>query len=447
MNMPDSTNKNILYIEDDLANRVLVQKVLSASNYNVLLAQNGLEGIKLASRTPPDLILLDISMAGLNGYETATSIKSTPRLASVPIVAVTANSLPGDKEKCLVAGCDGYISKPIDVSKFAEQVQSYLTGKSDTISSEQKIGLVEEYNAKLARRLKEKIEELERYNKALANELTSKDSQINHTKDILLESEKMASLGILAAGIAHEINNPMAYISSNMETIKAYTDKLLAMITEYDDMAKAGDKFEKFCLKVDQIKSDYNFDEIRRDSDDVFNETLDGIDRVKRIVQDIKRYAHNSSDKEFVSFDIHKCIDSSINIISNELKNSKVRLKKSYCDSSLVTGIESQISQVIINLMVNSIHSINDEGDIILTTTKSANMIEISVEDNGSGIPHDKINHIFDPFFTTKAPGKGTGLGLYICYDIIKKHGGEIGVTSELGSGTQFIFSLPAITH
>ncbi|MEA2101878.1 MAG: ATP-binding protein [Thermodesulfobacteriota bacterium] len=262
------------------------------------------------------------------------------------------------------------------------------------------------------------------------------------TQSRLVQSEKMASLGQLAAGVAHEINNPTGFIISNLGTLKKYTNRLMEFIDiqEKDhgplDAKKDSDyiKEKRKALKIDYIKDDIQ---------DLIAESLDGAKRVKEIVQNLKGFSR-MDEVDYQPVDINECIETTLNIIWNEVKY-KSTVIKDYGDIPVIKGYPRQLNQVFMNIIINAVHSIDKKGEIRIRTVQSGEWIKVTITDTGCGIPEDNLHRLFDPFFTTKEVGKGTGLGLSISYDIIKKHGGDITVQSEPEKGTIFTVSLPVV--
>jgi len=253
----------------------------------------------------------------------------------------------------------------------------------------------------------------------------------------------MASIGQLAAGIAHEINNPIGFISSNLGSLDRYLSKITEFIGVQSEtiMRLHPQKavMEELAERRNQLKVDY----IILDIKDLIKESLDGAERVNKIVQDMKSFSR-INEKEDNLADINAGLDSTINIVWNELKYKAV-LIKDYGDIPMTKCNQGQINQIFMNLLINAAHAIEKNGEIAVKTWSSDGSIFVSISDTGSGIPDDVKNRIFEPFFTTKEVGKGTGLGLSIAYDIIKKHNGHINVDSKAGEGTTFTLSIPIV--
>jgi len=249
----------------------------------------------------------------------------------------------------------------------------------------------------------------------------------------LLQSEKLAAIGQLAAGVAHEINNPIGYVFSNLKTLAGYVHDLLRIIDAVDTSADLDE--------LRQLKRSLEYDYIRNDVEALIGESEDGIDRVKRIITALKDFSH-IDEEEFRPADLHRGLETTLNVVNNELKY-KAEVIKEYTPLPEVECIPSQINQVVMNLLVNAAHAIEHFGRITLRSGHEEGWVWIEVEDTGSGIEPKLLNRIYEPFFTTKPIGKGTGLGLSLSYNIIQKHHGRIEVASEVGKGTRFRLWLP----
>jgi signal transduction histidine kinase len=258
--------------------------------------------------------------------------------------------------------------------------------------------------------------------------------KLEQANNQLLQSEKLAAIGQLAAGVAHEINNPIGYVFSNLQTLAGYVHDLLRIIDAVDGADNLSD--------LRQLKQSLEYDYIRSDVEALINESGDGIDRVKRIITALKDFSH-IEEEEFRPADLHRGMDTTLNVVNNELKY-KAEVIKEYGDLPEVECIPSQINQVVMNLLVNAAHAIEQQfGRISLRTGHEGDWVWLEVEDNGKGIEPRLLNRIYEPFFTTKPVGKGTGLGLALSYNIIQKHHGRIEVDSEVGQGTRFRIWLP----
>lgn len=272
------------------------------------------------------------------------------------------------------------------------------------------------------------------------NELAQALQELKEAQSRVIHQEKMASIGQLAAGVAHEINNPMGYITSNMNSLGKYSEKLTRFIEiQEETIERCADETAK--ASIAELKQKIKLDFIIKDLRNLITESLEGSKRVSKIVQDLKSFSRTEGN-EAVPSNLNECIESTLNVVRNEIKYvAELRLQLG--DIPLVTCRPQQISQVVMNLLVNAAHSIPDKGVITLATRWTGDSVEISVTDSGCGISPENLHKIFEPFFTTKEAGKGTGLGLAISCDIIRKHGGELLVASELGKGSTFTVRLP----
>ena len=308
--------------------------------------------------------------------------------------------------------------------------------------------LVEKRTAQLAEvndRLEEDIRQRQLADAELRRrniELTELNSQLSMAQQQLLQAEKLASIGQLAAGVAHEINNPIGYIFSNFGTLQTYLVQLFDMLAAYQQAeAVVGDP--AVAARLRDMRATIDLDFLREDIPTLMSESKEGIVRVRHIVQDLKDFSRVDANQEWVWTDLHQGIDSTLNIVSNEVKY-KADVVKQYGQIPDIECLPLQINQVVMNLVVNAAHAIGAErGKITVSTGVDGDHVWIAVADTGSGIAPDTLSRIFDPFFTTKAVGKGTGLGLSLAYGIVQKHRGRIAVETELGQGTVFRIHLP----
>ncbi|HAT31880.1 MAG TPA: PAS domain-containing sensor histidine kinase [Janthinobacterium sp.] len=267
--------------------------------------------------------------------------------------------------------------------------------------------------------------------------------KLQEAHDQLLQSEKMASIGQLAAGIAHEINNPVGFVNSNMGSLQGYVTTLFGVIDEYERVIAALPGQPEVGARVAQIREGADLAFLKDDVNDLVKESMDGLKRVKDIVQSLKDFSH-VGETEWQIADLHHGLDSTLNIVSNEIKY-KATVEKHYGVLPQVKCLASQLNQVFMNLLVNASHAIKERGTITIRTGCAEDWVWIEIGDTGAGIPPENLNRIFEPFFTTKPVGSGTGLGLSLSYGIVTKHGGKIEVASEVGQGTRFTIRLPLV--
>ncbi|QDU78482.1 Sporulation kinase E [Polystyrenella longa] len=262
----------------------------------------------------------------------------------------------------------------------------------------------------------------------------------------LIQSEKMASLGHLAAGVAHEINNPVGFVTSNVATLVEYIEVFKEVITlqteALEGVGSADDSLLSAQLKkIEQYKQKEDYEYLKGDIDDLISESTEGLIRVKEIVQNLKTFAR-VDDAETKEANINDCLDATLKVIWNEIKYN-CELVQNYGDLPPLRCYPGQLNHVFMNLLVNAAHAIQERGTIVVTTKADDKQILVSIRDDGHGIEPEHLPQLFTPFFTTKPVGKGTGLGLSIAYGIIQKHKGMIDVKTEIGKGTTFTVELP----
>jgi len=289
--------------------------------------------------------------------------------------------------------------------------------------------------------LKAVNDELEHRVEERTAELKETNRRLEDTHNQLLQSEKMASIGQLAAGVAHEINNPIGYVHSNMGTLEKYLQELFAVLAAYEGVERdlAGNAALSPIL---ELRKTVDVAFLKEDLPALIRESQDGISRVKKIVHDLKNFSHIDTSDDWGYADLNLGLESTLGIAWNELKY-KAEVVKEYAELPEVECMHSQINQVFLNLLVNAAHAIEERGTITIRTGAADGQVWVEIADTGKGIAPEHMKRIFDPFFTTKPVGKGTGLGLSLSYGIVQKHGGSIEVQSKPGEGTRFRVVLP----
>jgi signal transduction histidine kinase len=279
-------------------------------------------------------------------------------------------------------------------------------------------------------------------------ELVGLNRQLTQTQDQLRQSEKLASIGQLAAGVAHEINNPVGYVFSNLGTLERYMNDLFRMLDAYES-AETQLAATPLGAQLAGLRAEIELDYLKDDLPALMAESREGISRVRKIVQDLKDFSHVDARREWEWANLHQGIDSTLNIVNNEIKY-KADVVRQYGDLPEIECLPSELNQVFMNLLVNAAHAVDKaRGTITIRTgtlpagAAGAPGVWLEFADDGCGIPPDHLRRIFDPFFTTKPVGKGTGLGLSLSYGIVQKHGGTLTVTSTVGQGTCFRLTLP----
>ena len=422
-----------LFGDDDI-------KTISVPAYKLILAGRGEDGVNKATEAakegePFAVAFVDMQMPGINGAETAKRLWVNDPEIRIIIVTAYSEYSPEDIIRTCGRSDIFYLRKPFN----PEEIRQFAR----VLTNEWNI----EYERKtLSEQLKTANLKLEEINLELQD-------RVNKQAAMIVQSEKMASVGILAAGVAHEINNPIAYINGNLSTIQKYCRRITKLHDHYERMETMiiEDNLDGANATLNIIrdfKNEKKIDFILGDINDLADESLDGTERVKNIVRDLQTFSR-ADQGEFKPVDINETINVTLNILANKLKY-KADVKKDFEEIPEVHCFPQKISQVFMNLILNAAQAIKDKGIIKITTSyieegKRASdvFVEVKISDTGCGIKEKNITKLFDPFFTTKPVGEGTGLGLSIVYDIIKSHGGDIFVHSEEGKGTTFSIKIP----
>jgi PAS domain S-box-containing protein len=279
-----------------------------------------------------------------------------------------------------------------------------------------------------------------------ANEqLEHTNAELKSAQQQLLQSEKMASIGLLAAGVAHEINNPVGYINSNLGTLEKYLADIFTALDKYEGIVSSGahgNQELQDMQKLQQLNEKLDLDFLRNDIQSLLAESREGLERIKEIVLGLKDFSRSSADETWRWADLAKCLENTLTIVRNELKY-KCEVVKEFGVLPQVYCLPSQLEQVFMNLLVNAAQAIETHGTITLRTGQEGDRVWVEIADTGAGIPPEILPRIFDPFFTTKPVGTGTGLGLPVSYGIMERHHGKIEVHSEVGKGSTFRVTLP----
>lgn len=382
----------ILYVEDDLSSQRLVQRILTAEGFDVVIADNGLSAIETAKRERPDLILMDINISGLDGYEVTTRMRSSEGLEKVPIIAVTAATLRGDRERALVAGCNGYIPKPIDVDRFSDQIRAYMVGLEEKVGTpEEKAEYLLEYNQRLVTRLEEKVRELEKANTELQR------------------VEKMKSDFVVLAG--HELRTPLTVIYGYLQILRA-------------NPAIPGEEGSEGSPRH------------------LLSKVSDAVKRLSEVIQDILNVSLIDANRLDLSHEpvfVHSVVQSVLHNLRSfgPQRNLIYELGPGIKKVPVIEGDPRRLHQAIGNIISNAIKYTPDGGTITIDAESLDDVIHLWVKDTGVGIPPQELIHIFERFYVledvalhrsskTAFKGGGLGLGLVVAKGIVEAHNGKV---------------------
>jgi len=405
-------NKKILIVDDEAGFRDFVKIVLSDNGYVCFQAESAKDAQKILKSETVDLCLLDLIMPERSGDDYLKEIKHIYPDIGV-IISTGVGSLDA-AAKCHDLGADDYLLKPFEPQRL----------------------LISLKNVSERRRL---LIDKKFYHRQLEKKLAEQEAEVKLSQSILVQQEKLAAIGQLAAGVAHEINNPVGFISANLRALSKYADKILVFKDAVGQLLDSQDNDQTEAKAILQQK--HKLDDIFDDLHELISESLDGTDKIKDIVQSLKSFTRIDSEKT-VPVNINECLDDAITVVWNEIKYNS-QLEKEFAELPYIQGFPQQLAQVFMNLLVNASHAIATKGVINVKTLAESDVVRVIVTDNGCGIAPENLNRIFDPFFTTKAVGQGTGLGMSISSDIIQKHNGSITVSSEVGLGTTFTLEFP----
>ncbi|MEZ6124978.1 MAG: ATP-binding protein [Planctomycetaceae bacterium] len=298
-----------------------------------------------------------------------------------------------------------------------------------------------------ARRIAEQLlEDRSRELFLATEEIQAQYASLQQTQGQLIHSEKMASVGQLAAGVAHEINNPIGFVTSNVQTLTDYVEVYHTLLKDYAALVRAhesGDAAQQAELKqrITRLETDEDISYITEDTCELLHESYEGLQRVREIVQNLKSFVHLDKTSQQLA-NVNDGIEATLKVVWNELKY-KCDVRKQLGDLPMIPCFVGELNQVFLNLLVNAAQAMEQHGVITITTGVELDQIAVRISDTGKGISREHLSQLFNPFFTTKPVGQGTGLGLSVSYGIIQKHGGTIDVDSTVGEGTTFTVRLP----
>lgn len=409
----------VLVVDDETGTRELFSRMLAGAGYPATCAASGSEALDLFAGNFFPLVLLDIDMPGMSGIAVLWELRN--RDSPPAVIMVTGEDDPAVAANALELGACGYLVKPFEKNELLIYVAHAL-----------RLRELERKNREYRDNLEQQVQERTRQLEQAYRDLKASQEQ-------LLHQEKLATIGHLAAGVAHEINNPTGYIGSNLGTLTKYMGRISEFIGLLGGFSSAlpPDKAAELALARKNSKIDF----LVEDSRDILAECLEGVGRIKKIVEGLKTFSRKDQNTSCLA-NINDCLENALTVAWNELKYNAT-VEKDYGDLPLIRCYPNQLAQVFMNLLVNAAHSIANLGIIRIRTFTENDHIFVSITDTGCGISPENQQKIFAPFFTTKKAGVGTGLGLSIVTEIVTRHGGKIAVESEMGKGSTFTISIP----
>ncbi|MEM6254221.1 MAG: response regulator [Cyanobacteria bacterium P01_D01_bin.156] len=423
---------DILVVDDRPANLEVVTDTLTAQGYTVATAISGERALNRLQKYAPKLILLDVQMPGIDGFETCRQIKENPELANIPIIFLSAMTDTDFVIKGFSLGAVDYITKPFREAELLARVKTHLNLQALTQHLEDKVA---ERTSKLQHALK----------------------QLEHSKLQLVQQEKMSALGQLVAGVAHELNNPINFIHGNLHYVKIYIHNLLALVSSYQKL------YPETRHEIEDIAEELDTEFAKTDLPNILDSMKIGTERIRQIVLSLRNFSR-IDEADFKAVDIHEGIDSTLMILQLRLKakpeRPAIQVIRDYDNLSPVECYPGQLNQAFMNILANAIDALeeasahktfqeideNPNQITIRTSMFDSKWIKISISDNGIGMSESVQARIFEPFFTTKSVGSGTGMGMPISYQIItEQHCGKLNCFSKPNAGTEFTIQIPAL--
>ena len=417
----------ILIVDDLPTNLDVISEALSNEGYKVSIATSGERALQQVDRKPPDLILLDIMMPGIDGFETCRRLKENPKTSHIPIIFMTALNDADSKVYALELGAVDYVTKPFQEQEVMARIKTHL--------------------------------QLHYLTQNLAQEVAKKNAELQSSQLQIIQNEKMSALGNLVAGVAHEINNPVSFLSGNIKPALDYINDIFGLLDLYQQ------EYPQPSPVIQEEITAIDLDFIREDLPKLILSMREGVRRIEDISTSLRAFSRADTNYP-VACNIHDGIDSTIMILKHSLKadttHPEISVIKNYGNLPPIKCHVGQLNQVFMNLLANAIDAIEESNQgrtfadieakpnqITITTELSSELspgqqVIIRIRDNGKGMSEEVKQRVFEHLFTTKDMGKGTGLGLTIARQIIiEKHGGKLEVNSTLGVGSEFIITLP----
>ncbi len=408
-----AVDRRILIVDDEAPVRALFADYLS-EKYVCTTASSADEALAQLARDEYALVISDMMMPGRNGVELLREVAA--RYRDTVVIMVSGVDRTQRVRDALRVGAFDYLIKPCELEVLGISVERALERRALSLTARKYKADLESQNIELATR-KAELERLQ--------------AQLVH-------HEKMASLGQIAAGIAHELNNPAGFIFGNMDLLKQCTADFEKLLKAYNSIEFSGEK----AAEIEAIKAEIHYDELLADLTSIVDDCRDGAERIRDVVQNLRLFSR-LDEAELKKIDLHEGLDSTIRLLSRYFSSGHISLIKDYGDVPLISCYAGQLNQVWMNLLENAAQAVGTDGVVKVTTRAEGDSVLVAISDTGCGIDNEQQSKIFDPFFTTKPVGEGTGLGLSITYGIIERHGGSITVESARDRGTTIMVKVP----
>jgi signal transduction histidine kinase len=418
--MSTAGNSGFVLIVDDNANNLAVlSEALSSAGFRYRVAMDGETALTQVERNRPELILLDVQMPGIDGFETCRRLKANPATQAIPVIFMTALSDTDSKARGFSMGAVDYIPKPFDQMEVVARLRVHLQLKQLTESLEQQV--------------------------------CDRTAALQEAQVQMVQQEKLSSLGEMVAGIAHELNNPINFIASNLNPLREYITGITAILQLYQQ--EYSSPSQNLQAAIDDLDLEFALEDTAK----ILDSFKIGTERIRNISTSLRTFSRSDSETQ-ISANLHEGLDSTLMILQHRLKGKgdrpTIEILKSYSDLPSVMCYPGQMNQVFMNILANAIDAIDEAFEqkklndpvpqIHIKTFMSGGQVRIHIADNGAGIPETVQRRLFEPLFTTKPVGKGTGLGMAIAHQIVvEKHNGSLSLSSELGKGTEFVIQLP----
>lgn len=419
-----SNKRTILVVDDSATFLTVVKEFLLLHKFDVLTSLTGKDALILLEKENIDLVVVDWLMPEMDGLQLVQSIRGNEYVRETPIIMMSNKNRVDDVAKAIELGVDDFINKDTDFRLLEKKIGVLLR--------------IQEQHRRYTHQILEDKNRVEELVRERTKQLHQTNEDLKSTQTQLVHAEKMAAIGQMVAGVAHEINNPLGFIANNLYALEGYISDLKQLFVAYDECRP---KFTEEFSTLVQIEQDIDLGFILQDFSEIIDGSRGGVERLTNIVKSLRNFSR-LDEGEFKRDDITTGIESSLQILQHQIKD-RIEVIKEWDNLPQIVAAHGQLNQVFINILTNAIAAIEGAGKIYIRGYSKEPYLILEFEDTGCGIQEQILGKIFDPFFTSKDVGKGTGLGLSISYGIIKKHRGEIVVNSTVGKGTTFTIKLP----